>query len=308
MRQLAWITHPVCAQHESGPWHPERPARIGAIADALDAAGLAGRALPSEAPRATRAELERVHAVEYVASMLDAPPLTDLVLVEGDTVIGPHSMEAALRAAGAVIHAVDLVLAGTCAAAFCNVRPPGHHAERARAMGFCLFGNIAVGVAHALAQHGLERIAVIDFDVHHGNGTEDLLRDEPRALLCSSFQHPFYPYTGAETVSDHILNVPLAAGTGSAAYREAVAAAWFERLAAFEPELVFFSAGFDAHREDPLADLQLEDEDYAWITREVLRVTRSSARGRAVSALEGGYALGALGRSALAHVRALLDV
>ena len=199
-------------------------------------------------------------------------------------------------------------MGGEVDAAFCNVRPPGHHAERARAMGFCLFGNVAIGAAHALAAHGLQRVATVDFDVHHGNGTEDLLRDEPRVLLCSSFQHPFYPYSGADTVSDHIVNVPLPAGTDGAAFREAVGSAWLERLAAFEPELVFFSAGFDAHREDPLANLQLHALDYAWITREVIRATWDSAHGRVVSALEGGYALGALGRSALAHVRALLDL
>jgi len=307
VRRLAWIGHPACELHESGPGHPERPERIGAIRDALGAAGVADRLLPCEAPLASRAQLERVHDTGYVAAILAAGPRTGLVRLDADTVIGPHSVEAALRAAGAVVHGVDLVLRCDHEAAFCNVRPPGHHAERGRAMGFCLFGNVAVGAAHALAEHGLQRVAILDFDVHHGNGTEDLLREEPRTLLCSSFQHPFYPYTGADTVSDHVVNVPLPAGTAGAAWREAVAAAWFDRLAAFAPELVLFSAGFDAHREDPLADLRLEADDYAWITRETLRITRPSARGRAVSALEGGYALGALGRSAVAHVRALVE-
>ncbi|MDJ0521975.1 MAG: histone deacetylase family protein [Planctomycetota bacterium] len=307
MRKLAWISHPLCEQHDSGDGHPERPARIGAVEQALEESGHASAFRMIEAPAVERAHLERVHAPAHVARMLESAPFHGTIHLDADTVIGPYSIQAALRAAGAVVHAVDLVAAGELDAAFCNVRPPGHHAERARAMGFCVFGNVAVGAAHALEAHGLERVAVIDFDVHHGNGTEDLLRDEERVLFCSSFQHPFYPYSGAETVSDHILNVPLPAGTDGPTWREAVSAAWFEALADFGPELVFFSAGFDAHVTDPLAQLQLHAEDFAWITGEVLRVTQPTARGRAVSALEGGYALAALGRSVVAHVGALLD-
>jgi acetoin utilization deacetylase AcuC-like enzyme len=277
------------------------------VDDALEAAGFKEGLRILEAPAATREHVERVHDIDYVAGVLAAAPAQGLVQLDEDTSIGPRSVEAALRAAGAVVHAVDLVAAGELDAAYCNVRPPGHHATRRRTMGFCLFGNIAIGVAHALATGGFERVAVIDFDVHHGNGTEDLLREEPRALLCSSFQSPLYPYTGTDTQSDHIVNVPLSAGTDGAGFRDAVGAAWFERLAAFQPQLVFFSAGFDAHMEDPLANLRLRAEDFAWITREVLHVTRASAGGRAISALEGGYALAALGRSAIAHVRALLD-
>jgi acetoin utilization deacetylase AcuC-like enzyme len=261
---------------------------------------------PIEAPRAERGAIERVHADAYVERVLGSAPAEGTVHLDPDTVIGPRSIEAALRAAGAVVHAVDLVATGELEAAFCNVRPPGHHAERGRAMGFCLFGNVAIGAAHALAVHALERVAIVDFDVHHGNGTEDLLRDEQRVLLCSAFQHPFYPYSGADTGSDHVLNVPLPAGTDSAHWREAVGSAWLDALAAFEPELVLFSAGFDGHAADPLAQWQLHSEDFAWITREVLRVTRPTARGRVVSALEGGYALAALGRSVVAHIGALV--
>lgn len=279
---------------------------MGAIEGALDEAGMRGDVQPLNAPRAERAAIERVHDAAYVERVLASAPREGTLHLDADTVIGPHSIEAALRAAGAVVDAVDRVTKGELDAAFCNVRPPGHHAERGRAMGFCVFGNVAIGAAHALAVHGMERVAVVDFDVHHGNGTEDLLRDEPRALLCSAFQHPFYPYSGADTASERMLNVPLPSDIGSTRWREAVGAAWLDALAAFEPELVFFSAGFDAHLADPLAQWRLHSEDFAWITQEVLRVTRPSAKGRAVSALEGGYALAALGRSVVAHVGALL--
>jgi acetoin utilization deacetylase AcuC-like enzyme len=246
----------------------------------------------------------------YVDSVFSRAPEHGLSRLDQDTVVGPHSLDAALRAAGAVVAATDLVLKGHTPRAFCNVRPPGHHAERGRAMGFCLFDNVAVGLAHALEVHGLKRVAVVDFDVHHGNGTEDILSpDGPyaeRVLFCSSFEHPLYPGTGADTCSEHILNVPLSAGTTGAGFRSAVAAAWFEPLAAFAPEMVFFSAGFDAHVDDPLANLSLEAEDYAWITAEVRRATDAHTGGRIVSSLEGGYALDALGASAAAHVGELL--
>jgi len=306
---VAVLSHAACALHETGPGHPERPERVAAVEAALRAAPFADALGWIEAPRAKREALRRVHDPAYVDAVFRQAPTHGTVAMDADTSMGPHSLEASLRAAGAAVHAVDLVLDGEVAAAFCNVRPPGHHAEHGRAMGFCLFDNVAVAAAHALEARGLERVAIVDFDVHHGNGTEDIFADEarygPHVLFCSSFQHPFYPGTGAETRSAHILNVPLPAGTDGPAFREAVGARWFDALDAFRPQLVLFSAGFDAHAEDPLANLQLHAEDYAWITASVKRVTDAHTDGRAVSTLEGGYALGALARSAAAHVGAL---
>jgi acetoin utilization deacetylase AcuC-like enzyme len=230
-----------------GDWHPESPARLHAIQDALVSAGLDFAVRQIDAPLATREQLERVHDPAYLDLVEATAPSEGHALLDHETRMNPHSHEAALRAAGAVVAAVDLVMAGEVEVAFCSVRPPGHHAERARSMGFCIYNNVAVGAAHALAAHGLERVAIIDFDVHHGNGTEDIFRDEPRVLLCSSFQHPFYPNLGAETELPHILNLPLPAGTGGEAYRKAVENLWPEALDAFRPQLIFFSAGFDAH-------------------------------------------------------------
>jgi acetoin utilization deacetylase AcuC-like enzyme len=303
---VAIVGHAECAAHETGPGHPERPERVEAIRAALTAAPFAERLTWVEAPRATRAQLERVHDPAYVADVFRRAPTRGHLALDPDTVMGPHSLQAALRAAGALVHAVDLALGAGPRAAFCNVRPPGHHAERGRAMGFCIFDNVAVGAAHALEAHGLERVAIVDFDVHHGNGTEDVFREERRVLLCSSFQHPFYPFSGSRSGTERILNVPLAAGTDGPAFRRAVDEAWFDALDAFQPQLVLVSAGFDAHREDAMGNLALDESDYTWITRHVRRVADAHASGRVVSALEGGYALGALGRSAVAHVGALL--
>jgi len=226
-------------------------------------------------------------------------------MLDPDTWMNPHSWEAALRAAGALVLGTELVMQGMAKNAFCNVRPPGHHATRNQSMGFCLLNNVAVGVAHALEQHGLERVAIVDFDVHHGNGTEAIFRDEPRVMLCSTFQHPFYPFSGADSGSDHIVNVPLPAGTTGAAYREAFAARIRPRLEAFRPQCVFCSAGFDGHRDDDLAQFALVEADYAWITLQVMDVAARHASGRIVSVLEGGYDLSALGRSVAAHLKVL---
>lgn len=304
---LAILSHPLCREHETGAGHPERPERLDALAAALRAAPFAAepKVTRHEAREATRTELERVHEPSYLDLLFARAPREGLAWLDADTPIGPHSLGAALCAAGAVAEAVDRVLGGETRAAFCPVRPPGHHAERARAMGFCLLNNVAVGAAHALEAHGLERVAIVDFDVHHGNGTEDIFRDEPRVLLLSSFQHPFYPGSGADTRSDHILNLPLPAGTDGPAYRRQVEARWLGPLDAFRPELVLFSAGFDAHREDPLAGLLLEDDDFAWITTVVRDLALRHAGGRIVSTLEGGYSREALGRSAVAHLEAL---
>jgi len=289
-----------------GSYHPESPARLAAIQDRLIASGLDAVLLHHEAPAATREQLCRVHAPEYVEYVFARSPDEGRIWLDPDTCMNPHSLSAALHAAGAVVLGVDLVMSGRSASAFCNVRPPGHHAETGRAMGFCLFDNIAVGAAHALAAHGLQRVAIVDFDVHHGNGTEDIFRNQPNVLFCSTFQHPFYPYSGAETVSDHVVNVPLAAGADGADFRAAVESRWFPALEAFAPELLLVSAGFDAHVEDDIAGLCLVESDFAWVTAELKRIAGRHAGGRIVSSLEGGYALSALGRSVAAHIDALL--
>jgi len=303
---IAYISHPDCLKHDMGPDHPESPRRLYAINDQLVASGLEPLLHHRDAPLATREQLERVHDAAYVQSVFDKSPGEGRVFLDPDTTMNPHSLTAALRAAGAAVLGVDLVMSGEMPAAFCAVRPPGHHAEHNRAMGFCIFNNVAVGAAHALAAHGLERVAIVDFDVHHGNGTEDIFRDEPRVLLCSSFQHPFYPNSGADTVSDHIVNVPLAAGTLGLAFREAIETHWLPALEAFRPQLVMISAGFDGHHEDDMASLDLNEADYSWITRQIKALADRHCEGRIVSVLEGGYALHALGRSVAAHIKALL--
>jgi acetoin utilization deacetylase AcuC-like enzyme len=232
-------------------------------------------------------------------------PATGFVHLDGDTAMNRYTYQAALRAAGAVVLGVDMVMEQKVENAFCNIRPPGHHAERARAMGFCIFNNVAIGAAHAMAKHGLKRVAIADFDVHHGNGTEDIFHDDPRVMLCSTFQHPFYPYSGADSGNNHIINVPLAAGTGGEEFRAAVTQHWLPALERFEPELLLVSAGFDAHCDDDMAALGLTEADYGWVTQELKRIAGKFSRRRIVSALEGGYELHALGRSVLTHVKML---
>jgi acetoin utilization deacetylase AcuC-like enzyme len=303
---VAFISHKDCERHEMGARHPERPARLAAINDRLRATGLDGLLRHYDAPAATREQLARVHDENYIDWIYAQAPKQGVVWLDPDTGMNEYSLSAALRAAGAVVKAVDVVMAGEAKAAFCSVRPCGHHAERRRAMGFCIFNNIAVGAAHALAAHGLERIAIVDFDVHHGNGTEDIFREEPRVLFCSSFQHPFYPGTGADTVSDHVINIPLPAGAGGDRFRKAVEARWLGALDAAKPQLLMISAGFDAHAEDDMAMLQLVEADYAWITDKLKAVADRHAQGRIVSALEGGYNLSALGRSVATHIDRLI--
>ena len=302
----ALITHPDCVLHEMGEGHPESPQRLRAVLAALQATGLAARLVAREARPAARAELERVHAPEYVDAIFGAAPERGYAFLDPDTSMNASSLPAALRAAGAVVMATDMVMAGEVSSAFCAVRPPGHHATPGRPMGFCIFNNVAIGAAHALEAHGLERVAVLDFDVHHGNGTEDAFHDDPRVMLCSTFQHPYYPYCGADSGNDHIINVPLPAMTDGAGFRAAVQRSWLPALERHRPQLVFVSAGFDAHREDPLAYLRLEDEDYRWVTELLLDVARRHAGGRVVSSLEGGYNVHALGRCAALHVAAML--
>ena len=304
--QTAYISHPLCLKHDMGAHHPESPARIQAIEDQLIASGLFDYLQHHEAPAATREQLLRVHDADYIASIESSVPQQGMVQLDGDTAMNPFSYQAALRAAGAVVLGVDLVMAGKAGNVFCNIRPPGHHAERARAMGFCIFNNVAVGAAHALAQYGLQRVAIADFDVHHGNGTENIFHDEPRVMLCSTFQHPFYPYAGADSGNDHIINVPLAAGTGGEEFRAAVTQHWLPALERFQPELLLISAGFDAHRDDDMAMFKLTEPDYAWVTEVLKHIAEKYAHGSIVSVLEGGYELHALGRSVLAHVKALM--
>ncbi len=298
----ALFTHADCMAHEMGAGHPESPQRLRSVLDALHDSGVSARLLLREAPEATREQLERVHAHAHVDAVFAAAPERGYAYLDPDTSMNPKSLPAALRAAGAVVAATDLVLSGGAKRAFCAVRPPGHHATRDRPMGFCIFNNVAVGAAHALAVHGLERVAVLDFDVHHGNGTEDAFHDDARVMLCSTFQHPYYPYSGADSGNEHIVNVPLPAMTGGKAFREAVQRHWWPALEAYRPQLVFVSAGFDAHRDDPLAYLQLEDEDYRWVTEGLMDLAERHAGGRVVSTLEGGYNTEVLGRCVAGHV------
>jgi acetoin utilization deacetylase AcuC-like enzyme len=301
----ALISHPDCLKHEMGAYHPERPARLTAIEDQLIASGIGQYLERHDAPLATDEQLARAHPLDYVRAIRDAAPEHGTVHLDPDTAMNPHSLGAALRAAGAAVLATDLVLSGKSLTAFCSVRPPGHHACRARPMGFCIFNNVAVAARHAVHAHGLERVAIIDFDVHHGNGTEDIFENDPNVLMASTFQHPFYPYSGTEDPAPNMVNVPLRAGASSREFRQAVQDAWVPALESFKPQLVLFSAGFDAHVEDDMAMLRLVDADYAWVTEQVKAVAERHAGGRMVSMLEGGYALSALGRSVVQHVRVL---
>ena len=304
----AVITHPDCLKHEMGAHHPERPQRLDAIEEYIAAADLGRHLQRHQAPLATDEQLARVHPLEYVRAIREAAPEHGTVHLDPDTAMNPHTLDAALRAAGAAVLATDLVMKNSVQAAFASVRPPGHHACRARPMGFCIFNNVAVAAAHALEAHGLERVAVIDFDVHHGNGTEDIFEGDPRVLMASIFQHPFYPYSGAEDPASNMFNVPLAAGSGGRELRKAVSDVWLPALQEFRPELILFSAGFDAHAEDDMAMLRFVDSDYAWVTQQVKQVAERYGEGRIVSVLEGGYSLPALGRSAVEHLRVLAGI
>jgi acetoin utilization deacetylase AcuC-like enzyme len=301
---VAYISHPDCLLHDMGQHHPERPARLTAINDRLIASGLDMALHHYSAPLVERELLEAVHDPDYVASVFDASPEQELVWLDGDTAMGKYSLSAALRAAGAAAMAVDLVMTGKADKAFCGVRPPGHHAECKRAMGFCFFNNVVVAAHHALSHYGLKRVAIVDFDVHHCNGTEDICSEDERVLVCSTFQHPFYPHTGHDCTATNVVNVPLAAEADGTAFRHAVEEYWLPRLVSFAPELIIVSAGFDAHQSDHMANLNLLASDYAWITRRLCEQAESSAAGRIVSSLEGGYDLHALARSVEAHLKA----
>lgn len=291
-----------------GSHHPESPDRLAAIADHLIAIGLMQHLVSDAAPQASREQLLRVHDRAYIDSVENASPRTGIVHLDPDTAMNRHTLSAARHAAGAVVRATDIVIRGEVENAFCNVRPPGHHACRRRAMGFCFFNNVAVGAAHALEAYGLQRVAIVDFDVHHGNGTEDIFDSDERVMMVSTFQHPFYPYSGIDGRSRQMVNIPLAAYSGSAEFREVVENAWLPALHEFAPEMIFVSAGFDAHRDDDMASLGLVENDYAWVTRQIVDVADHYADGRIVSTLEGGYNLPALARSVAAHIRELCRI
>jgi acetoin utilization deacetylase AcuC-like enzyme len=302
----AYISHPDCLKHDMGEQHPECPDRIGAVSDMLLMKGLRDFMEPCEAPLATERQLAQAHASLYIHTIAALAPQHGTVQVDPDTCMNSGSYRAALRAAGAAVLATDLVLTKGAGIAFCNVRPPGHHAEYGAAGGFCFFNNVAVGIRHALNVHGLQRVALIDFDVHHGNGSEDILRDDERVLMCSIFEDKLYPFSGNTPRGANMVNVPLPARSGGEALRQAVTDHWLPALERFAPQLIFISAGFDGHRDDDMGNLGLVEADYAWITRQIVRVAERHSQGRIVSCLEGGYELSSLGRSAAAHVAVLL--
>ena len=307
-----FYSHPDCRGHDMGAGHPECPQRLDAITDHLLAIGLDIALDFRDAPQATFEQIERAHTTHYVTEIKD---LLEQVQISGvnkaldpDTIACPATLAAALRAAGAAVAATDDVLAGRAETAFCSVRPPGHHATRDEAMGFCFFNNVAIAARHALDVHGLQRVAIIDFDVHHGNGTEDIIAGDERVLMCSFFQHPLYPYSGAVPKGTNMVNVPVAPYTRGPEVRSTIKAMWLPALERFAPQMIFISAGFDAHREDDLGQMGLVEADYEWITKQLMAVAHRHAQGRVVSCLEGGYSLSALARSVAAHVRVLAGV
>jgi acetoin utilization deacetylase AcuC-like enzyme len=302
------VSHSACLDHDMGAGHPERPDRYRAVERALEAEAFHSL-VREQAPRATRAFLTRVHPLEYVEAIEAASPAGGRVRIDQDTAMSPGTHEAALRAAGGAALAVDEVMTGKVANAFVATRPPGHHAERATPMGFCFFNNAAAAVRHAQAAHGAERVAVVDFDVHHGNGTQDIFWDDKSVLYASTHEMPLFPGTGARSERgehDQIVNAPLVAGDGGDVFREAMESAILPRVENFAPDLIIISAGFDAHFRDPLGNLQLTEADFAWATRALMKIAGRRCGGRIVSLLEGGYDLEALSRSAAAHVRALM--
>ncbi|MBS0307686.1 MAG: histone deacetylase family protein [Proteobacteria bacterium] len=305
-----FYTHSDCMLHEMGDWHPESPQRLQAIEDQLIASQIAPWLARREAPLASFDDLARIHGGVAIADIRDNTPIdrNSYHALDGDTVLNSHSWNAALRAAGAAVAATDAVLKGELANAFCAIRPPGHHAMPNAAMGFCLFNNIAIAARHAVEVGGLERVAIVDFDVHHGNGTEAAFANDPHVLMVSFFQHPFYPYSGVPPLGDNMLNDPLPAYSEGDVVRRLVTEKWLPALHAHQPQMIFISAGFDAHREDDLGQMGLVEADYAWITQQIMAVAAQHAHGRIVSCLEGGYNLSALGRSVAAHVRALAGI
>jgi acetoin utilization deacetylase AcuC-like enzyme len=317
MGKTGYFTHRDFWKHDMGGGHPECPGRLDAIEDRLLLTGVGDALEHRDVPLATLQQLTRAHSAAHVEHLeelhqrlvADEPAGgPDHAQVDPDTVLTRFTLLAARRAAGAAIAATDAVVAGELENAFCSVRPPGHHACRDQAMGFCFFNNIAIAARHAIEVHGIERVAIVDFDVHHGNGTENILSNDPRVLMVGFFQHPFYPYSGTDHPAPNMLNMPIPAYTKGMDVREMIEAVWMPRLEEFKPQMIFISAGFDAHREDDLGQLGLNENDFAWITGRVHDVARRHAKGRIVSMLEGGYNLDALARSVEAHIRVLADL
>ena len=304
----AYISHPSCLAHDMGHHHPECPQRVAVIADRLLGSGLLDYMVPHEAPAVTQEQVLRAHTAQHWDQLQSMSPREGLVAVDPDTYMSPHTLEAALHSAGAAVLATDLVMRGEVQRAFCNVRPPGHHAERGQAMGFCFFNNVAIGVRHAMAVHGVRRAVLIDFDVHHGNGSEDILAGDPSVLMVSTFQSQLYPFSGDIPRAENMCNIAVPPYSDGAAMREAVETHWIPAIERFKPEIFFISAGFDAHREDELSMVGWRDQDYAWLSARLVALANTIAGVRIVSTLEGGYHLPALARCVELHVRALLEI
>lgn len=304
---VAVISHQDCLQHKMGETHPESPQRLVSIHQYIARSELTSQLDMLDAKSVDKALLKLVHQADYIDYVFDNAPAQGEFRLDPDTLMISATLPAALLAAGAAVQAVDLVCQNQYNKVFCATRPPGHHAEHDKAMGFCFFNNIALAAAYALKQYKLERVAILDFDVHHGNGTQNIVSNNPKILFCSTFQHPFYPFSGAENTSANIINTPLNANSGSEDFRRAVKQDWLPQLQRFQPNAIFISAGFDAHKEDQMAQLNLDDEDYFWVTHQLVKFAERHCNGRIVSMLEGGYAIDALGRSVVEHLRALVD-
>lgn len=305
--KAAYISHPSSQLHAMTAGHPECAERIVFVEQALQRAGLLDAMTQIVAPRATSEQLARAHSEQHIDQIVNASPSEGLAVLDADTAMNPHTLDAAMHGAGAVVHATQMVCHGDVQRVFCNIRPPGHHAERNRPMGFCFFNNVAVGALHALNELGLSRVAIVDFDVHHGNGTEDIFQNESSVLMVSSFQTGLYPGTGDVPLGPNMINVGLPGGSDGQAVRQACVQRWIPALTEFAPELILISAGFDAHREDQLAGLNWHEDDYGWLTEQICQCANELGHGKVVSILEGGYALDALSRSAVSHVRALIN-
>jgi acetoin utilization deacetylase AcuC-like enzyme len=306
-KTTAWFAHADCAGHEMGQWHPESPGRLAAIDDRMIASGLIDVVRQPDVPFADDEDILRVHTQDHIDAIRELAPSAGYAAFDADTMMCPGTVNAVWRAAGAAVAATDAVINGDARNAFCSTRPPGHHATRTRAMGFCFINNIAVAARRALDVHGLERVAIVDFDVHHGNGTENIFSGDDRVLMVSFFQHPFYPYSGTDHPAENMINVPVPAYSDGAVIRKVVESEWLPALEAFEPQMIFISAGFDAHREDDLGQMRLVEADYIWMTEQLMKLADKYAEGRIVSCLEGGYNLSALGRSVAAHVKTLSE-
>lgn len=300
------ISHPDCLLHNAGIPHPECAERLQVITQALASSELANKLSYEEAPLATDSQLYRVHDKEYIHTLQALNPEEGFTAIDADTIMTPHTFSAALRAAGSVVKAVDLLLSNQAKTAFCNIRPPGHHAEHNRAMGFCFLNNLAVGVAHAIHVHQLKRIAIIDFDAHRGNGTEDIFFNHKQVLICSSYEENLYPFDVVPEHADNIIYIPLAPGATGREFRSEITQNALERIATFKPQMIFFSAGFDGHTQDSISDLNLTEFDYLWLTQQIKQIADTHSQGRMISVLEGGYDLASLGQSVVAHIKGLL--